>query len=140
VNLYLDTSSLLKLYLIEDGTESVRGMVSGASLIATSRVSIAEGRGSLARALRGNRLAEERYPHADTEFRHLIDSLRLMDVEESLAWQAGELAAEHFLRGLDAIHLASALVLQEAIDDDVTFSSFDDRLNAAAADCGLTVP
>jgi predicted nucleic acid-binding protein len=89
--------------------------------------------------MRGLRLAVERYPEADAEFQDLIDRLRLVDVSEHLAGVAGDLAARYFLRGLDAIHLASALTLQEGLGEAVSFSSFDGRLNEAAADCGLVV-
>ncbi len=40
---------------------------------------------------------------------------------------------KHGLRGVDPIHLSSVLILRSAGAGEVAFSSFDERLNAAAA-------
>ena len=55
-------------------------------------------------------------------------------VTSALCRQAGDLAERYELRGFDSIHLASFAEMLRALQgaDDVTFSSFDDRLNAAA--------
>jgi len=53
---------------------------------------------------------------------------------------AGDLAEKHVVRGFDAIHLASALTLKRELGEDVTFSSADGRLTAAASAEGLLVP
>jgi len=51
-----------------------------------------------------------------------------------LCRSAGELAERHHLKSLDAIHLASFVELTSTTwPDDVEFSSFDTRLNRAAA-------
>ena len=62
-----------------------------------------------------------------------------MEVSEGVAELGGELTERHPLRGSDAIHLASALLLQTRARLDVLFSCFDDRLNAAAHAEGLKV-
>jgi hypothetical protein len=55
-----------------------------------------------------------------------------------LARRAGELADRFTLRGFDAIHLASfELILQRAsAEEDVQFSTADDRLARAARRLG----
>lgn len=50
---------------------------------------------------------------------------------EAFAKDAGELAAHRALRGYDALHLASALVLREQISS-ITLLAFDRELMAAA--------
>ncbi len=46
----------------------------------------------------------------------------------------------HVLRGFDAVHLAAAVTLRDAVGDDgVAFSSFDAELNRAAVAEGLIV-
>jgi hypothetical protein len=65
--------------------------------------------------------------------------MRVIALTETLARTAGDLAARYFLRGLDAIHLASAVTLRDELDESVSFSASDGRLNEAAADCGLAV-
>jgi predicted nucleic acid-binding protein len=46
--------------------------------------------------------------------------------------RAGDLAEKHALRGLDAIHLASALLLDEELSSAVLFASSDQRLQEAS--------
>ena len=58
-----------------------------------------------------------------------------MQVQESLA---GQMAMKHVIRGFDAVHLAVALVIHDAVPT-LAFTSFDGRLNQAAIQEGLTV-
>lgn len=51
---------------------------------------------------------------------------------------AGECAEQFSLRGLDAIHLASARWLKSMHDGEFVFSAFDQSLMTAAAAAGLT--
>jgi len=52
------------------------------------------------------------------------------------AGQAGDLAAEHALRGYDAVHLACALHLE---GDDVVLATWDNALNSAARATGQLI-
>lgn len=60
-----------------------------------------------------------------------------VEVSESVAKLGGELTDRHPLRGFDAIHLASALLLKNKTRSDVSFSCFDERLKEAAQAEGL---
>ena len=52
MTVYLDTSSLVKLFLEESGSDQVRALVADATAIATSVVAYAETRAALARRRR----------------------------------------------------------------------------------------
>jgi uncharacterized protein len=54
-------------------------------------------------------------------------------IDDPLARHAGDLAAEHGLRGYDAVHLACALHLK---GDDILLATWDSALNAAARATG----
>ena len=58
---------------------------------------------------------------------------------EALASRAADLAVAHGLRGYDAVHLASALLLAELVDAPVAFAVFDRTLGKAAQAEGLGV-
>ena len=58
MTLYLDTSSLVKLYVTESGSKVVRQLVGDANVVATSVVAYAETRAALARLRR--ELAEKK--------------------------------------------------------------------------------
>ena len=59
--------------------------------------------------------------------------MTIIEVDRRLAATAGDLAERHSLRGYDAVHLASAL----AIDDpDLVVATWDDELGRAAIAAG----
>jgi uncharacterized protein len=60
----------------------------------------------------------------------------VVEMDQPLAEAAAELALEFELRSLDALHLAAALVLPH---EDLTLTTWDRRLHAAAIDVGLRV-
>ena len=137
--LYVDTSSLLKLYFQEDGTAAVKGLVGQATSVASSIIGYVEARSGLVRGRRGGRLTDGEYAAALKGFEQDWTSYVVYEVTDGLVHEAAALAERHFLRGLDAIHLASALGLQGRLGETVTFSSADGRLIAAALAEGLAL-
>ena len=135
--LYLDTSALVKLYVNEDDTETVRRQVNVASQVAASRVAYPEARAALARRQRENTLSRIGYRKAINALDEDVPTLVIVELAVSTARLAGQLAEQHALRGFDAIHLASAVELAAMFGDFPTFGCFDDRLNDAARAVGL---
>lgn len=135
--LYLDTSALVKLYAVEDGREVVERAVEAAEAVATSVVAYAEARAALARKLREGVFSDEAHREAVEALDEDWEAFEKTDVPEGLAREAGDLAGEHALRGFDAIHLASALLVREAYSEQeneptVLFLGFDSNLSKAA--------
>jgi predicted nucleic acid-binding protein len=124
VNLYLDSSALLKRYLIEEGSTEVRSALEEATSFAGSRIGFVE----TLRALMGN-------SDLSAQARRDWQSIDVVEVSAVVCERAVRVARERSLRSLDAIHLASALVIAT---DDLTFATFDRRLHAAAQAEGLT--
>lgn len=131
--LYLDTSSLIKLYVEEDSSSEVRSLVARAEVVATSVLAYAETRSALARLERGGFLDSDLHG----KLRGVLEAewvrfLRL-PVTEMLCRNAGDLAQEHGLRGFDSVHLASFLQLRELNTRTSTeLSAFDAPLTQAA--------
>jgi uncharacterized protein len=138
--LYLDTSSLVKLYVEEAGSGDVGELVSKSNAIATSMVAYAEARSAFARRFRENALSREGYSSLLSSFESDWDNYLQVKVSKALVRSAGDLAERHGLRGFDAIHLASALVLLENSGAPVLFSCFYDRLQRASIQAGLKQP
>ena len=133
MTLYLDTSSVVKLYVTEAGSEVVRQLVGDATVVATSVVAYAETRAALVRLRREGVLTASKLKAAKREFDEQWPTYLALKATDSLCRVAGELAEKYNLRGFDGIHLASfAEVSRRAATDDTRFSSFDDRLNHAA--------
>jgi uncharacterized protein len=133
VILYLDTSSLVKLYVEESGSRETERLVDEASLVCTSVIAYAETRSALARIWRERGLTTEEHDLAKADLERDWLHYLALDVTSEVWRAAGDLAERHALRGFDSLHLASFLHLANAgLGEPVQFSSFDDRLNGAA--------
>jgi predicted nucleic acid-binding protein len=133
VTLYLDTSSLVKLYVAEPGTEDVRTRVDHATIVATSTIAYPETRAALARRRRERALHPAAFAAAKRTFEDDWPKYLAVQVTEALCREAGNLAERYALRGYDSVHLASFIeVARQAGIAGTEFSSFDDRLNGAA--------
>ncbi len=131
--LYLDTSSLVKLYVDEPGSEDVLRLVDQAELVTSSVVAYAEARAALARRRREKYLKPAGHRRAKDALDADWDSILTLEVGETLAKGAGDLAERHRLRGFDALHLASyLLIVREFAGEEVRFVSADRDLNRAA--------
>lgn len=131
--LYLDTSSLIKLYVEEPSTPEVYLQVAAASLVCTSVVAYAEARSALARLCRGGSLSPEEHARTKTDLDKDWQHYLMIDATPEVWRAAGDLAEAHALRGCDSIHLASFLhLIRTDLGEPVLFSSFDDRLRQAS--------
>lgn len=131
--LYLDTSSLVKLYVEESGTPEAERLVEASSLVCTSVVTYAEARSALARLRRESKLSEEGHEQAKANLEEDWPRYLAIEVTREVWHVAGDLAEKHALRGFDSIHLASLLHLASTdLGEPVQFASFDDRLSSAA--------
>ncbi|HEV3073800.1 MAG TPA: type II toxin-antitoxin system VapC family toxin [Thermoanaerobaculia bacterium] len=128
----MDSSSLVKLYIDEEGSSGVREMIAGASLVATSVLAYPEARSALARLRREGRLSEIELAQAKSDLERDWGGFLALPVDA--VWrQAGDLAERHGLRGADSVHLAAYLsLLGLPHEAPVRFSSFDERLNLTA--------
>lgn len=130
---YLDTSSLVKLYVAEGGTETVQRLVSDATVVATSQIAYPETRAALVRRRREGALATSAFAIAKRAFDTDWTKYLAVEVTASLCREAGELAEQLHLRGYDSVHLASfAEVVRRAGAGRTRFSSYDDALNRAS--------
>ncbi len=135
--LYLDTSSLVKLYLDEAYSEAVHRWAQEAEILATSRVAYPETLAALARRWRAGDLDETDFQRVIATFKAQWPAFAVIDLDETAA---GEVAITHALRGFDAIHLTAALELRrEAPDAEVAFTAFDSQLARSARTEGFQV-
>lgn len=140
MTLYLDTSSLVKLYIAEPGSDAVRKLVDAATVVATSSIAYTETRAALARRRRDRALRPVAFASAKKAFEAEWPKYFTIEVTSALCRQAGEFAERYRLRAFDSIHLAAfAEVAREAGVRDTSFSSFDNALNRAARSLGRTL-
>ena len=129
---YLDTSSLVKLYVEENNSTLVRRLVESAQVVATSVVAYPEARAAFARQRREGGLTAAQHDRVRDDFEQDWPRFLAVDVSEAVYRNAGALAEKHGLRGFDGIHLASYLSLFREAAWQVQFSAFDEAMNRAA--------
>jgi predicted nucleic acid-binding protein len=135
--LYLDTSSLVKLYIDEDHSDLVHAWADQAEALCTSRVAYPETMAAVARRWREGDLEDEAF---EAIRQAVVDEWPDFSTVELDERAAGDLAIRHGLRGFDAIHLAAAVdVFAGAGAAPTRFSSFDQQLNHAARAEGMIV-
>ncbi len=125
--IYLDSSALMKLVRQEHETAALREWLSlrPEQPVVTSELGRVE-------VLRSARRVGGRVP---TEARALVGDLDLVPLDRAVQDLAGD-NADPLLRTLDALHLASAVLLSEEL---TAFIAYDHRLAAAAQAAGLVV-
>ncbi|MBA4392363.1 MAG: VapC toxin family PIN domain ribonuclease [Desulfobacca sp.] len=138
--LYCDTSALIKRYVEEDGSKEVDHLWERGSEIITSTVAFAEIMAAFRRKYREGILSKSGYLKTVSEFKKEYPKLILVSISPDLNQMVEKLLFKHSLRGFDAIHLASALLIQNEGPLTVNFACFDRQLNKAAAEEGLIVP
>jgi uncharacterized protein len=140
VTLYLDTSSLVKLYVAEPGSDAVRTLVHGATVVATSSIAYTETRAAFARRRRERALPAAAFSSAKTAFEAEWPAYLAVDVTPALCREAGEFAERYRLRAFDSIHLAAfATVARAAGARETRFSTFDSALTRAARSLARTL-
>lgn len=131
---YIDTSTLLKLIIDENGSERAMTIWATADAVASVNLIVVEARAALAAAKRVRRLTEAQHRSAVAELEALVSDLHIVPVTDELVASAAELADDEGLRGYDAVHLAAALTVEATV-----LSSADSALCAAAARRGLHI-
>ena len=134
--LYLDTSILIKLYVIESDSQAVKEYLKEVDQIGTSWLAYPESRAALARRLSG----QSGYARLLKEFEMDWPKFVRILPSEPLLRRSGDLVERHRLRGFDAVHLASALFLCESVSSSIIFWAADRALTRAAIKEGLNPP
>ncbi len=137
--LYLDASSMAKLYIEEPGSSAIEEAVLRAKAITTSRITYAEVRAAIARARRNKRLSDWQHRASVDKLAEDWGNAVIIDVTQDTVESAGDLAERYPLRGFDSVHLACALTARGEVSSDLAFSSFDSNLLTGARAEGLVI-
>jgi uncharacterized protein len=122
---YVESSALTKLVIDEPGSGNLRIALRSHERLVSSDLTTIEVARAAQRARGEQGLAQARAA---------LLPVAQLTIDSSVVRAAAQLDPDS-LRSLDAIHVASALVLEE---DDVVFYSYDQRTIAAAHGAGLT--
>jgi predicted nucleic acid-binding protein len=134
VNTYFETSAIVKLVVVEEGSDEAGALWDGSDLVFTSRLAYVEARAALAAARRGRRLSPKGLERGKQALEGRFEEVDLIEVTAEIARTASDLAEEHGLRGYDAVHLASAFALGAG---SVVLVTWDRELAHAAGTVGF---
>jgi predicted nucleic acid-binding protein len=129
---YLDTSALIKRFVNEKGSSLAQSLVQQGGPIATATIAYAEVFSGLTRKLREKHLSRTLYGLACRQFERDWPAYVRVELHTEILVLARDLIQRYPLRGFDAVHLASAISLRNALGEGVTFIAADGRLLKAA--------
>ena len=136
--LYAETSSVLCWLFEEPGGEEVHRLLRDAAKVVCSRLTLIETRRVIRRAVTEKLLDEGRSTGILEPFARAAVRWSVLEVSRDVAERAEGTFPVEPVRTLDAIHLASALVLRQALPDLQLLSS-DDRVRANGRRLGFEV-
>ncbi|MEH3078158.1 MAG: type II toxin-antitoxin system VapC family toxin [Quadrisphaera sp.] len=131
---YFDSSALVKLLVEEDGSDIAADLWDGCDLAVASRLAHVEVAAALAAARRAHRLTAGAFEQAQQLWSAFWPSVSPVELTAATSATAARIAAEHALRGADAVHLASLAAVGE---DHCVMAVWDARLHAAAQTIGF---
>jgi predicted nucleic acid-binding protein len=131
---YFDTSAIVPIVIEEPSSMVASRLWDEADRVVSSRLVYAEGRAALAMARRLDRIDERGLREAVDDFESLHNQLDMIEVTDGLIREAGGLAERLSLRGYDAVHLASARLVD---DPEMVLAAGDQSLLAAARAVGI---
>lgn len=130
---YLDTSALIKRFVVEKGSTALRQLLDRDPQVATATVAYAEAYAGLTRRYRERGLSRRQYTSACAQFETEWRAYVRVELHGDVLDAARLLIQRHGLRGFDGVHLASAVVLQRGLGEPVMLVAADDRLLRAAS-------
>jgi hypothetical protein len=143
---FVDSSALVKRYVLETGTVWVRGITrqNPSTVIYIAHITAVEVTCAVARRRKGKTLTPPRASSILRRFRqHLAARYTVIEVTPDLLDDAMRLGNAHALRAYDAVQLAVALEVNRSHQADgfgpITLISADQALNVAATAEGLSV-
>ncbi len=134
MRLFFDSSALVKRYVVEAGTEAVLGLCDQADELVLSVVAVPEIISAFCRLRREGKIGDADYDHLKRALMDDIVDALLCDVAQDVVAQSVQALEGGALRGMDAIHVGTARVMQCDL-----FVSSDARQCEAAIRAGLAV-
>ncbi|BBP05740.1 twitching motility protein PilT [Sulfuriferula plumbiphila] len=136
--LFCDTPALIKLYIVEEGSDVLKTQLSSAEAVAVCRIAWAEAHAALSRRARevpqDALVVEQAKAALAADWPHFV----VLEIDQALVERAGEYADTFALRGYDSIQLAAAYETGRISQLPIFFACFDIRLNKAARLLGMS--
>ena len=133
---YLDTSAIVPLLVAEPSTSLCQRIWQDADRLVSYAMAYIETAAALAMAQRQLRITSKEREIAWSRFTEIWPDVDIVEVDTQLLVTAAELTSEFSLRGYDAVHCASAKLID---DPDLVVAAGDAQLLDAWSRLGLAV-
>lgn len=134
MRVFFDSSAFVKRYVSEAGSEVVLAWCDSANEIGLSGIALAEIISAFCRLRREGKIDEIQYRQLKSLLLADIEDVAICDLTPEVLAQSIASLENNILRGMDAIHIGSAIVLKVDV-----FVSADQRQRDAASRAGLRV-
>ncbi|MBA3392601.1 MAG: type II toxin-antitoxin system VapC family toxin [Deltaproteobacteria bacterium] len=134
---FFDASALVKRYVRETGSSTVRRLLREVTP-AISRLTEAEVSSAFARRRREGTFSSRQHARALAALQSDLLRSHVIELSTDVVARVHVLVARHPVRAADALQLASAIVLREAVGR-VVFVAYDTRLREAARAEGFSL-
>ncbi len=134
MRVFFDTSAFVKRYVSEPGTDAVLDWCDQATEIGLSGIALPEIISAFCRLRREDKITDTQYRQLKTLLLADIEDAAICDLSPVVLGQAVASLENNVLRGMDAIHIGSAVALKADV-----FVSADKRQREAVARAGLRV-
>jgi predicted nucleic acid-binding protein len=134
MRVFFDTSSFVKRFVEEVGSEQAVNITQNASEVGLSIICYPEIISALNRKLRAEFITEETYTELKNEVLQDIEDIDIVNLTPNVLEKTTDLLENNVLRSLDAFHIACALEWQAEL-----FVSSDERQVIAGIKSGLKV-
>lgn len=134
---YLDSSVFIKKYFEEIGTDAILKIWKTYSNFAISQVGYSEILGTINKKQKIEKFTDSSKKSLLKQFKSDWDQMLKINVDHSMIPELDKIHSNHLLRGFDAVHLASALLLFRELKEEFLFLSADDQLCNAAKKFGF---
>ncbi len=139
MNMYVDTSALVKKYVNETNSDQVINYLNQFPIIGTTVLTQIEMASAISKAGRLGWIKESEMNTVWQDFlSHWQEYIRL-PISSAVLERAISMIWKYGLRAYDASQLASALIWKDLTSDEITFACFDINLSQAAKLEGLWV-
>lgn len=139
---YLDASAWVKRYYLEDGTIWVQTLFSHNQIMTCATLGMIEVMATLSRKRKAREITISQFKQKAMELEDDWERFIKIQMTYEVVHAAKELTKKLSLRGSDAVHLSSALLLQKRFtekDDQLLMVACDHELIEAAKSSGLRV-
>jgi predicted nucleic acid-binding protein len=134
MRIFFDSSAFAKRYVSEEGTDAVVQWCDRAGEIALSGTALTELISAFCRLRRESKISEAHYQQLKDSLLADIEDAAICDLTPIVLAHSIASLERHTLRGMDAIHIGSAVAMQADL-----FVSADARQCVAAAAAGLQI-